>query len=486
MELDYELLAEKEMLELKNLAQAFVTGQIGNVVWNFIWLFSSLITLISAIIILATINYWIICIVVIGLLINSYITMHFVKLSHTLQTNLIKKQRVMDYFNGIGTDFINAKDIRIFDMSEKIQNKAYEAIRSIFKIFKKTNKYSNIQGLIGSFLSYGIEFSVYIVLGIDVLHNGLSLGSFSLAVGTIALFRNAFSQISNTLITYTDTAKYIEYYFSFMSFESKFRKTGVLPLHLKENDSFVIEFKNVSFKYPGQENFALENFNLKINSGQKISIVGENGAGKTTFIKLLLRLYDPTNGVILLNYVDIKTIDYDEYLSIYATLFQDFKLFAFTIGENISSFDDEIDLLKMKNVTIKSGLSEKIEELPNKYDTFLFKLFDETGIEFSGGEQQKLAIARVYYKNNALITILDEPTSALDPRAEFLLYKQFNDLVELNTAFYISHRLSSSKFCDKIMLIEHGKVKEFGSHDELISLNGVYAEMYNMQAGYYV
>ena len=190
-----------------------------------------------------------------------------------------------------------------------------------------------------------------------------------------------------------------------------------------------------------------------------------------------MRLYDPTEGEILINGVNIKQYDYDEYLSIFAPVFQDYKLFAFTVRENISSFESG-NQEKTKAAASKSGIDDKIMQLPKKYETYITKQF--------GGEQQKIALARTYCKTQALITILDEPTSALDPRAEYALYQEFNDLIGERTAFFISHRLASAKFCDKIMVIKNKQVCEFGSHAELMQIKGYYYTLYNMQASYYL
>lgn len=221
-----------------------------------------------------------------------------------------------------------------------------------------------------------------------------------------------------------------------------------------------------------------------VHSREKISIVGENGAGKSTLVKLLMRLYDPTEGEILVNGIDIRQYDYEEYLSMFAPVFQDYKLFAFTVGENISSFGNE-NQEKVEEAARKSGIHGKIMQLPGKYETFLTKQFDEEGVEFSGGEQQKIALARTYCKTRALITILDEPTSALDPRAEYAVYQEFNDLIGERTAFFISHRLASAKFCDKILVIKDKRVSEYGSHAELMQRDGYYHMLYDMQASYY-
>ena len=484
MELDYELLAEKETLELKDLARQFVSFRFSNTVWSFIAMFSNVISLVSAIVILTAINPLVIAVTIGGIIINSVISAFFIKLNQPKDEELTIRQREINYFNGTASDFTYGKDIRIFDMSGKIEEKIKSAYVEIYKIFKKKKTYSDYNGLINSFLQNLIQFAVYILLGYSVIFKGFSLGSFSLAIGTIGLLRNSLEGISGTLLYYSDSIKYIKHYLDFMGFENKFEKTGVMPLSISKDDDYTIEFKNVSFKYPGQSEYALKNFSVKIYKGEKISIVGENGAGKSTFIKLLTRLYDPAEGEILLNSVNIKEIKYSEYLSVFSSVFQDFQLFAFTIGENITSLTptNKADITQAAE---KAGIHKRITELPNQYDTYLFKLFDDNGVELSGGEQQKTAIARAYFKDTAFVTILDEPTSALDPRAEYLLYNQFNDLIGDKTAFYISHRLSSSKFCDKIIVIDCGMLKEYGTHQELMNLNGSYSQMYKMQASYY-
>lgn len=264
-----------------------------------------------------------------------------------------------------------------------------------------------------------------------------------------------------------------------------------LPTKLREgkrkisvNDDYTIEFKNVSFKYPGSEKFSLKDINITIKSGTKLSIVGENGAGKTTFVKLLMRLYDPTEGEILFNGVNIKDIDYELYMALFSTVFQDYKLFALSLKENVA-LSLPINEMKVQQVLERVGLGEKLHKLPKGINTAVYKNFDETGFEPSGGEGQKIALARALYKD-APIVVLDEPTAALDPRAEYEIYQNFNYLVEGKTAVYISHRLSSTKFCDAIIVLNNGEIAEYGSHNELINKkNGLYKELFHMQAQYY-
>ena len=254
----------------------------------------------------------------------------------------------------------------------------------------------------------------------------------------------------------------------------------------REEDT-LLEFKNVSFKYPRSKEFTLKNISIKINEGEKLSVVGLNGAGKTTFIKLLARLYDPTEGEILLNGVNINEYDYDEYMKLLSVVFQDFKLMSFSIKENIALNDfNKVKDEEIEEVLIKSGFGKDLEKLPKGINTPIYKNFDEGGIEFSGGQAQKLAIARAVYKD-APIVILDEPTAALDPKAEYEIYSKFNELIGKKTTIYISHRLSSCRFCDNIAVFQKGKLIQYGTHDELVKDKGnEYETMYSAQAQYYV
>ena len=248
---------------------------------------------------------------------------------------------------------------------------------------------------------------------------------------------------------------------------------------------YEIEFRHVSFRYPGSDTFALQDVSMKFRVGERLAVVGMNGSGKTTFIKLLCRLYDPTEGEILLNGINIKKYDYDEYRSVFSVVFQDFHLFAYGLGENVAArmhYDRQL----AERCLQYAGFEERLKELPDGLDTYLYKDFCKQGIDISGGEAQKIALARALYKDAPFI-ILDEPTAALDPIAEYEIYSKFNDIVEDKTAVYISHRLSSCRFCDTIAVFDHGQIVQHGSHDELMAdANGKYQELWNAQAQYYV
>lgn len=259
---------------------------------------------------------------------------------------------------------------------------------------------------------------------------------------------------------------------------------GSLTVEKREDNEYYIEFRNVSFKYPRTENYVLRNVNLKFKIGEKLAVVGMNGSGKTTFIKLLCRLYDPTEGEILLNNVDIRKYDYKEYMSIFSVVFQDFKLFSFGLGQNVAaSFDYNEELAK--KCLEKAGFYDRLQKMNKGLETSIYKDLDEEGVEISGGEAQKIALARALYKNAPFI-ILDEPTAALDPIAEYEVYSKFNEIVQDKTAIYISHRLSSCRFCDVIAVFDDGQIVQMGVHDKLLQdTHGKYYELWKAQAQYY-
>jgi ATP-binding cassette subfamily B protein len=375
------------------------------------------------------------------------------------------------------------KDIRIYNQKELIEN---ETMSFMDKGNKLMNTVSNIQGgfssinaAISSFLS-GI---VYIFVGLKALIGIFSVGSLVKYAGSINQFTSGFSQFMTSFTSLRMNNQYLKLYFDFLEIEDV-KYHGSLPVEKRKDNEYEIEFRKVSFKYPGSEKYVLKNVSFKLHIGERLAVVGMNGSGKTTMIKLLCRLYDPTDGEILLNGIDIKKYDYDEYISIFSVVSQDFKLFSFSAGQNVAT---SVDFNKEKafECLCEAGLGKRMSQLPKGVDTPLYKDFDEDGVEISGGEAQKIAIARALYKDAPFI-ILDEPTAALDPIAEFEIYSKFNELVGDKTAIYISHRLSSCRFCDDIAVFHEGEIIQRGSHDKLIlNKNGKYHKLWFAQAQYY-
>ena len=247
---------------------------------------------------------------------------------------------------------------------------------------------------------------------------------------------------------------------------------------------YEVQFKNVSFKYPESDSYALKNINFTFEVGQRLAVVGMNGSGKTTLIKLLCRLYDPTEGEITMNDFDIRKYDYLQYLDIFSVVFQDYNLLSLSLGSNVAA-DGDYDAKKVEEYLREVGFGERLDAMPNRLETALYKNFDEEGVEISGGEAQKIALARALYKDAPFI-ILDEPTAALDPLAEAEIYSKFNEIVGSKSAIYISHRLSSCRFCDRILVLDKGEIVQFGTHDELVAdEKGKYHELWHAQAQYY-
>lgn len=370
-------------------------------------------------------------------------------------------------------------------MFDWLTQKYRQQLDRTFVFYKKSGNRicgSRIVNEICNFIQTAV---VYAYLIYQVWFDIITLGDFT-------VYLNAINQLSGSMKSIMDSITNIyafkPYYDAVEDFFNipTHTESGSQKLRKSENND-TIEFRHVSFRYAGTQNYALKDINLKITSGEKYSIVGENGAGKTTFIKLLTRMYRPTEGEILLNGINIQDYDYNEYMSVFASVFQDFKLLSFTIKENIVLADHKEDSDEAIYAIInKMGLATRINTLEKGIDTNVYKTFSEDYcFEPSGGEAQKIAMARAVYKN-APVMILDEPTSALDPRAENELYEKFSDLTKDKTTFFISHRLSSSRFCDRILVFDKGKIVEDGTHAELIKKNGLYAELYNMQAKYYV
>ena len=277
--------------------------------------------------------------------------------------------------------------------------------------------------------------------------------------------------------------RFLETYLEFLDIPNDMYQ-GDLTVEKRSDKKFDIDFRNVSFQYAGSDSYALKNINLQLKVGERLAVVGKNGSGKTTFIKLLCRLYDPTEGEIYMNDFNIRKYDYRQYLDIFSVVFQDYRLLSASLGSNVSS-SAEWDTAKAEKLLYQVGFGERYEKLSKKLETSLYKDFDQDGINISGGEAQKIALARALYKDAPFI-ILDEPTAALDPVAEAEIYSRFDEIVEDKTAIYISHRLSSCRFCDKIAVFDKGEIVQLGTHEELLSdSNGLYHELWYAQAQYY-
>lgn len=379
-------------------------------------------------------------------------------------------------------DFAYGKDIRLYDSSAMMAGKAREKSGEMTEVWKNEaaakEKNSWKMDLVNS-LRDSIS---YFYIGWLALSGAISIGDFTMCASSASELYWSIHRI----ITYgMDIRKRCNYAYQFLLFLD-YPVAMMIGNRAVAEGEHLIEFRDVSFRYPRSENFVLKHINLTVRPGEHLSVVGLNGAGKTTFIKLLCRLYAVTEGEIRIDGVNIMEYSEEEYRKLFAVVFQDFQLFAFSLRENITLGDGAYSEEEVKRVLELSGFYEDAVKLEHGLDTILYKSFDEKGTELSGGQRQKTAISRALYRN-APIVILDEPTAALDPVAEYDIYRQFNSLVGGKTAIYISHRLSSCKFCEQIAVFAEDTIKEYGTHEQLMQLeNGIYAEMFRTQAKHYV
>lgn len=337
-----------------------------------------------------------------------------------------------------------------------------------------------VRTAVNDILTMGI---VYGFIGTKAFFGLITPADIVLYAGTVTLMMAGLTDLAQNYGKVLINIPYLKTLGNFLNIESQ-RYQGALPTEKRDDNDYVLEVKNVSFRYPGSKEYALRNVSLKIRVGEKLAVVGMNGSGKTTLIKLLTRFYDPTGGEITLNGVDIRKFNYNEYLELFSVVFQDFKLFSFDIAQNVAASVSP-DEARVQEALHMAGFSERLAEMPEGIHTYLYKDYAESGVEISGGEAQKIAMARALYKDAPFI-ILDEPTAALDPISEFEIYTRFDSIVRGRTAVYISHRLSSCRFCDDIAVFHQGRMVQRGSHDELLrDTEGKYYELWNAQAQYY-
>ena len=325
---------------------------------------------------------------------------------------------------------------------------------------------------------------VYAFVCLKAWAGAFAVGSVAQYVGAITALSGSVGTLVSTWGEFRANAVFLRQTYKFLDTPNEMYQ-GSLTTEKRSDRNYEIEFRDVSFRYPGAEDYALRHVSMKFRVGERLAVVGENGSGKTTFIKLLCRLYDPTEGTILLNGIDIRKYDYGEYIALFSVVFQDFQLLSFSLGQNVAAavqYNPE----RAKACLQKAGFGDRLAQLPDGLETKLYKDFDEKGVQISGGEAQKIALARALYKD-APFVVLDEPTAALDPIAEMEVYEKFNEIVGDRTAVYISHRLSSCRFCDSIAVFDHGSIIQRGTHESLLqNEDGKYFALWNAQAQYYV
>ena len=485
MNVEFNYLENPYYLDLKERAVFAINNQgaLQNLISNIADVFKNIVTIAGLLAIIFTLSWVLVMLLIVTIIISILLYKSFVSYQIKFFQELIPVNRKYGYYVGFAYDDKIQKDIRLYDMNKMMTDKVTyynDEINTWFSAYyKRQGSFRGVYGIINDLqavLAYGY-------VGLRVISNRfgqrISLGSFTMYVSASINFTKSTVELSSSLIGLFQVLSYLDPFMEFMSLPDEETLEGNLYF---SGEVESIEFRDVSFKYPGSETLVLEGISFKINKGEKISIVGLNGAGKTTMIKLICRLYRPTSGTILINGHDIFDYDYKSYMDKISAVFQDFKLFAFSIDENITCKELNTDPDRTMEIIQEVGLKEKINELPDGITSLYGKAYDEKGIEMSGGESQKVAIARALYKDASLI-ILDEPTSALDPLAEAEIYEHFNSMVGDKTAIYISHRMSSSVFCDKILVIDKGKISDFDTHQNLLkNEDSLYTQLFNSQA----
>lgn len=487
-EADFENLESPHFLDLKEKADKFLYGDFHGFSYLFdsaLTLIGQFFTLIGIISIIATMNIWMVILFLVLIMVSSWFESRAKKKDMELSMEAVGVERGWNYYSELFENFEYGKEIRMNHLEDWLLEKEKNYSDVAIDYYRRRNNFHIKSGIVTSAMTLIQQVTAYVYLLAKIISKDLSVGDFIMYLGAVTAFSEAMRKVMDSFVEIKAYGIYYDATMEYINVPMMMRQNQ----HKHPNETWhEIQFENVSFCYQGQAKDVLRNINLTIHQGERISVVGENGAGKTTLIKLLIRLYDPTEGRILMDGIDIREYDYEEYMELFSAVFQDFKLFAMPLSQNIklSRHDKNERKNEIENILKNVGMENCLSELPKGMDTAVYKIFEDSGFEPSGGEGQKIALARAIYKDSPIV-ILDEPTAAFDPRAEYEMYKHFDELVEGKTAIYISHRLSSARFCDRILVLKEGEIIECGTHDELYETeNGVYRELYQMQAQFYV
>lgn len=477
MDVYFKYLEDAKVLNLREQVMFFINNKM-TIVGLLNRFIQSVVGLIGFLIIVVTMNVYILLLVVAVVIVNSYIYKRMKNREFEHEQNQVLFNRKWSYYIGLAINFFTAKDIRLYNISPFIMNKTKKYHEDAITANDKITHYKGKSYGISSLAIQIQNAAIVAYAAYRVFKQNITIGQFTMYISSANLLSNHLTELTRSVIEFRQMCKHINNFISFTQIPEP-NKDGNRIL----SDDLQLEFKNVSFSYNDDSTLVLNNVSISLKMGEKLAIVGPNGAGKTTFIKLLCRLYKPQTGEILLGGKNIQTYDYEEYMKLLSVVFQDYKLLPFSIRENLDNEGRKSDDA-MEEVLKQVGLFGKIKEIPKRLNTSIYKTLDSSGIELSGGQYQKLVIARNILKD-APILILDEPTSSLDPYAEAEIYQHFNVLAKGRTTIYISHRMSSCTFCDKVAVFDKGEIVEYGTHQELLSKKKVYAGMWQAQATYY-
>ncbi len=398
-----------------------------------------------------------------------------------------KDRRQMNYYSDLLVNKDMIKEVRMYDLADVFIGRFVEVFARYYRGLRNLIVSERVWHVGIGIVSSLLNLAFYIIIAKKVFRGEFMIGDYTLFTGAILSVSNCVSTLITTSATIYEGTLFIDNLIAFMKEKATIRPKGEPPLPVSKNTGHTIEFKNVSFRYPGTERYVLKNINLLISPGETVVLVGLNGAGKTTLLKLLMRLYDPTEGVIYLDGVDIREYDVKSLYRMFGIIFQDFGKYAVTVEENIRYGDihKEADFAKIEEAARQSAAEEYIRALPNGFDTPLMRFFEPNGIELSIGQWQKLAVARAFYADSDFL-ILDEPTASLDPMAEQEIFLQFDQLREHKTSIFVSHRLSSATIADQIIVLENGTVVENGTHKALMAKKEKYYALFSTQAKRYL
>ena len=441
----------------------------------------SLITMSSLVVGLIYFEPWLVLLLVLAIIPSFINELKFTKESYGLAYRWSPERRELDYLRYVGASDVTAKEVKLFGLSNYISDRFASLADKYYKETRKLairrSSWGSLFNILGS-LAY---YSAYVFILLRVLAGVLTVGELTFLAGSFNRLRNSLQQMFARFSKITESSMYLKDYFDFIDLEVEhIPDDQILPLPQEIKRGF--RFDNVSFKYPGTDHWVLKDLTFELRANEKLALVGENGAGKTTLVKLLLRFYEPDHGRITLDGEDIRSYDKSSYQQYFGVIFQDYFKYGFTARDNIAVGEiakkEKLDLIK--SAANQSLADEVIQSLPGKYEQRLGKRF-AGGVELSGGQWQKIALARAYMKD-APVVILDEPTSALDARAEYEAFQRFIGLTEDKTAVIISHRFSTVRMADRILVLKDGSLLEIGTHEELLDNEGLYAELFSLQA----
>lgn len=447
---------------------------------------STLISVVSFIVILAAVSWAAPVIVVVLSIPSAVITFVYRKKNYRYMRRRSKDRRQMAYYSNTLVNKDLVKELRLFNLSDTFVDKYKESFGSYYKGMKRLITQEGVWNIATTLVTTAVNCGLFFFIAYDVAFNGGNIGAYSLYTGALNSIASCISTLVSTTSSIYEGTLFIDNMIVFMNEKTHIVPTEAEPLHVARGVGHTIEFRDVSFRYPGTDRDVLKHISLTIGPEETVVMVGLNGAGKTTLLKLLTRLYDPTEGVILLDGQDIKKYDVQELYAMFGVVFQDFGKYAFSVQDNIAfgQIKKPVEQREIREAAAASSADEFIQALPKGYDTPLMRVFEAEGIELSIGQWQKLSIARAFYSDSDIL-ILDEPTASVDAIAEQEIYETFDRLRKDKTTFFVSHRLSCATIATKVLVLDNGELAEVGTHGELMEKKGIYHKLFTTQADRY-